>query len=67
MLCFRCDNETEFEVREVEIEQEYRNSTVVITTPLTICKCCGWQSMDTGQADELCKRTKAAFAKLFCQ
>lgn len=66
MICFRCDNEIEFEVKEIDVEQLYHNTTVTVKIPVTICKNCGWQSLDNIQADELCKRTKAAFDKLFC-
>ncbi len=66
MICFRCQNETDFEVKEVDVEQEYKNTIVTVKTPLTICKCCGWQCLDLGQLNELLKRTKAEFDKLFC-
>jgi len=58
MICFRCDNETEFEIKEIDVLQDYLGCVLKIHTPVTICKCCGWESLDIGQTDELMKRTK---------
>lgn len=58
MICFKCDNETEFEVQEIDVLQEYLSSILKVHIPVTICKCCGFQSLDIGQVDELMKRTK---------
>ena len=55
MICFKCDNETEFEVQEVEVEQIYRGEQIKVLSPVTICKCCGMQSLDVGQLDLLLK------------
>ena len=58
MICFRCDNETQFEVQEIFVLQEYLSCILKVSTPVTVCKCCGFQSLDLGQTDELMKRTK---------
>lgn len=59
MICFKCNNETDFEVQEIEVEQEYKNMLLNVVTPVTICKECGFQSLDIGQTNELMKRTKS--------
>jgi hypothetical protein len=58
MICFRCDNETEFEVQEINVLQEYLGNTLTVYTPVTICKHCGFASLDLGQTNELVKRTR---------
>ena len=58
MICFRCDNETDFEVQEVEVEQLYRNKLIKVLTPVTTCKNCGWYCLDKGQLDSLLKNVK---------
>ena len=61
MICFRCDNETDFEIKEVDVLQDYCGSTLKVKTPITECKCCSWQSLGKGQVDELIKRTKEVY------
>ena len=56
MICFQCDNETEFEIQEIEVEQLYHEELIKVITPVTICKSCGFQSLDIGQTNELMKR-----------
>ena len=58
MICFKCDNETDFEVKEVEVEQLYRKKLIKVLTPLTVCKCCGWNFLVKEQLNELMKRMK---------
>ena len=58
MICFQCDNETDFEVQEIEIEQLFHGETIKVLSPVTICKCCGFQSLDIGQTNELLKRVR---------
>ena len=64
MICFRCDNETDFEIQEVEVLQDYFGCVLKVKTLVTICKNCGWQSLDIGQVDELLKRTTNIYCEL---
>lgn len=58
MMCFRCNNETEFLIREVELEQLYHNKSYMVLTPVTTCKECGTNWLGIGQTNELMKRMK---------
>lgn len=58
MICFRCNNESEFEIQEVNIEQVYNNIIVKVNSPVTVCKQCGWQFLVNGQLNELKIRVK---------
>lgn len=58
MICFRCDNESEFEIQEVNTEQIYMNTIVKVNSPVTVCKRCGWQFLVNGQLNELKIRVK---------
>ena len=62
MMCFRCDNEDEFDLDEnALIEQEYKGHTVWVKTPVTVCRKCGWQMLADGQLDALLKATKKVY------
>lgn len=60
MICFKCKSE-EFEVREAKIRQHFRGDDLDITTHVSVCKSCGWQTLGAGQSDELRKRTADAY------
>ena len=62
MICFRCDNEDEFDINpDADVEQEYKGHTLWIKTPVTVCRKCGFQTLDIGQTNELLKATKKAY------
>jgi len=61
MICFKCETEDKFTVRECLVQQDYKGITIEIMTPLTVCNLCGFQSGTSGQIDELLKRTKAKY------
>lgn len=63
MVCIFCDNETDWTVMEKPILQVYRGKDITVATPVCVCVC-GGKMMTLEQADELVKRTKAAYAKL---
>jgi uncharacterized Fe-S cluster protein YjdI len=61
MMCFKCDNEIDFEIQEREILQEYKGIEVKILTQVTVCKHCGNILLNNGQTNELIKRCKYQF------
>ena len=62
MMCFRCDNEDEFDIKEdADVEQEYKGHTLWIKTPVTVCRKCGWFMLADGQLDALVKATKKVY------
>jgi putative zinc finger/helix-turn-helix YgiT family protein len=60
MICFKCNSE-EFEVRETNIRQKFRGDDLDITTHVSACRACGWQTLGEGQANELRKLTADAY------
>jgi NMD protein affecting ribosome stability and mRNA decay len=62
MICFRCDNEDEFDLNEnALIEQEYKGKTLWVNTPVMVCRKCGWQTLADGQLNALLKATKEVY------
>lgn len=58
MICFRCENEGDFEIQERDVFQDYLGCVLKVKTSVTVCKNCDWECLTTGQLDELRKRTK---------
>lgn len=63
MICFKCDNQTEFHVEERNVFQYFKCEMVEITTPLTICSKCGFYFFANGQVDEMIKRINQKYGK----
>lgn len=60
MICFSCDNE-EFKTENSLIEQEFGGHVIAVEVPASFCVMCGWRTLTTNQADELFKKTIAAY------
>lgn len=61
MICFNCNNEADFKIEENNVFSDYLGCILKVRTPITICKNCGFESLDIGQLDELKKRTKIRY------
>lgn len=60
MICFRCNNE-EFDIREASVRQVFRGELFDVMTFVSVCKTCGWQTLGSGQTDELRIRVADAY------
>jgi hypothetical protein len=60
MICFKCKGE-EFVTQTASIRQEFRDEQLDVTAPVCVCSTCGWQTLGSGQLDELRKRTADAY------
>lgn len=60
MVCLRCDSE-QFDAGESDVTQEFKGKTLVVKTPVMICRNCGWYTIGFDQIDELRKRTQRAY------
>ena len=56
MICFKCNGE-DFATKTAVIRQNFRGEQLDVSTPVSVCTACGWQTLGCGQADELRKRT----------
>ena len=62
MICFRCDNEDAFDIYEnANIEQEYKGKILMVKTPVTVCRECGFQTLTLGQLDALLIATEKVY------
>jgi putative zinc finger/helix-turn-helix YgiT family protein len=62
MICFKCSGE-DFAVRTAVVRQDFRGEQFDVTTPVSVCQSCGWQTMGPVQTDELRKRTADTYRK----
>ncbi len=60
MICFKCNCE-DFATQSAVIRQDFRSEQLDVSTPVSVCTACGWQTLGCGQADELRKRTADAY------
>src|SRR5208337_4759331 len=65
MICFKCNSE-EFDIRESSVRQEFRGEKLDVKTHVSVCKCCGWQTLGSGQADELRQQTVDKYRRNHC-
>ena len=68
MICLRCNSPEGVEDHFVEkldgvVKQIYREEVFFVITPVMVCQECGWETVSIIQADELVKRTKAAYQR----
>ena len=63
MICLKCDNEEFLLKSDAVVVQEFKGETLAVTTPVMVCKSCGWQALEAGQMDELGRRTADAYRK----
>jgi len=60
MICFTCKGE-DFTTQTAVVRQDFRGEQMDVSTPVSVCTACGWQTLGRGQADELRKRTADAY------
>lgn len=60
MICLKCDKDTFFTAPKL-VEQEYKDRTFCVETPVKVCSHCGWFTVDLDQADTLLQNTKDTY------
>ena len=65
MICIKCDNEKNWKVEKRLVEQLYRGKTMMVPSEVTVCKQCGWYTVDTTQAAGLLKNTSKLYRDIY--
>lgn len=60
MICLRCEKE-EFYAAQRFVEQEYKQKSLHVETPVMVCAHCGWFTVSLPQVDLLLARTKEVY------
>jgi putative zinc finger/helix-turn-helix YgiT family protein len=60
MICFKCHGEN-FATQTTVVRQNFRGEQLDVSTPVSVCKACGWQTLGRSQADDLRKHTADAY------
>lgn len=65
MICLRCDNENDFGNEKRLVEQLFRGKTLMVPNEVSVCKKCGWFTVDCKQADSLLKNTLELYKNIY--
>lgn len=63
MLCFNCE-ESNFETKDVRIQQELKGDTISVVTEAEVCSACGFEHLTDDQANLLRKNTADEYKRI---